>query len=102
MEAIVHVYTDEDGHARTINGNVKVRILGIKHNEGGATARELAEHYSIPVADVHAALAHYFDHLEYYQQQQRKNKALLHQQGRDGKALLAELRSRLDDHDDAS
>ncbi len=95
METIAHLYTDEDGHTRTINGKVKVRILGIKHNEGGASAQELADHYGIAVADVHAALTHYFDHLDFYQQQQRENMELMRQQGRDGKAFLDELRSRL-------
>lgn len=92
MQSIVHVLVDEHGTPRTIHKNVKVKMIGERHVEAGATAAEIAEHYGITLADVHAALAYYFDNQAAFEQQAQKNQALLHERGQSGKALIEKWR----------
>lgn len=42
---------------------IKVRHVYVWH-EGGMTAKEIAEHYGLTLAQVHAALTYAYDHLD--------------------------------------
>lgn len=66
---IVHIQIDEDGTARTINKRVKVKMIAQKHYTAGETVADIAAHYGIDLADVHAALAYYHDNRATYEQQ---------------------------------
>jgi uncharacterized protein (DUF433 family) len=57
----------------------RVRVLDIVvwHEHRGMTADEIVSHVpGITLADVHAALAYYFDHIEEIQEEMRDERAL--------------------------
>ena len=62
METIAHIFIDDHGVPRTMNHRVKVSMIGQKHVVAGESVQNIAEHYDITLADVHAALVYYYDH----------------------------------------
>lgn len=50
------------GKPRIAGRRITVQNVAIWHERLGMTAREIAEEYDLSSADVHAALAYYFDH----------------------------------------
>ena len=61
MTPVVHILIDENGTPRTVNQRVKVAMIVQKHLIGDASVDGIAAHYGIDLADVHAALAYYYD-----------------------------------------
>ena len=74
----------------------RVRVLDVVvwHEHQGLTPDEIVSHIpSITLADVHAALAYYFDHIEEIQQEMREERAFAEEFRRKNPSLLeAKLR----------
>jgi uncharacterized protein (DUF433 family) len=84
----------EDGIARTINKNVKVKMIASKYLDAGASVDEIAEHYGITQADVFAALTYFCDNLDDFEEQTRRNQALLAQHGVSSTEVLGKMRAK--------
>ena len=52
------------GRPRVRGRRITVQDIAIWHERLGKTADEIASEYDLTLADVHAALAYYFDHRE--------------------------------------
>ncbi len=52
------------GKPRVAGHRITVEDIGIWHERLGRSADEIAADYDLSLADVHAALAYYFDHRE--------------------------------------
>jgi uncharacterized protein (DUF433 family) len=83
-----------NGVARTINKNVKVKMIA-SALLGGQTPDQIADHYGITPADVFYATAYYFDNLDDYQKQEQRNRELLGKYGVRSEDVLAQMRSRI-------
>ncbi len=74
----------------------RVRVLDVVawHEHQGMTPDEIVSHFpTITLADVHAALAYYFDHIEEIQQEMRAERAFVEEARRTSTSLLeAKLR----------
>jgi uncharacterized protein (DUF433 family) len=62
------------GKPRIAGHRIKVSDVAIWHERLGMTADEIASTYKIALADVHAALAYYFDHTEEIEAEIREGK----------------------------
>jgi uncharacterized protein (DUF433 family) len=67
------------GKPRIAGRRIRVQDIAIAYEQQGMTPSEIVEDYapSIPLADVHAALAYYYDHLEEIRQQMREDEAFV-------------------------
>ena len=82
----------------------RVRVLDIVvwHAHQGMTADEIVSHFpTITLADVHAALAYHFDHLEEIQHEMHAESAFTAELGRDNPSLL-EMKLRQERLEEAS
>ena len=74
----------------------RIRVLDVVvwHEHQGMTPDEIVSHFpTITLADVHAALAYYFDHVEEIQQEMRAERALADEfRGSNPSILEAKLR----------
>ncbi len=70
------------GKPRITGHRIKVSDVAIWHERLGMTADEIASTYQVTLADVHAALAYYFDHT-----------AEIEAEIREGKRVVEELRA---------
>ena len=70
------------GKPRIAGHRIKVSDIAIWHERLGMTADEIASTYQVTLADVHAALAYYFDHT-----------AEIEAEIREGKRVAEELRA---------
>ena len=91
---IEHIQLVEDV-PRTINRNVKVRMIAQKHLIAGETVNDIAEHYEITLSDVYAALAFYYDNKEAFDEKDRENDAIIQQLKPESEAHLARMRARM-------
>lgn len=64
--------TADDNNPRTIHGGVQVRIIAARFLEGRASIGEIASQYHLSLGDVHAAMAFYFDHQDWFDTQDRE------------------------------
>ena len=65
------------GKPRIAGHRIRVQDVVIWHEHQGMSPDEIVYHYpSITLADVYAALAYYYDHLEEIRQQIRESEAL--------------------------
>ena len=77
------------GKPRIAGHRIKVQDVVIWHEKLGLTPDEIVSHHAgITLADVYAALAYYYDHLDSIRQQIREDKALANE-------LAAQTPSRL-------
>ena len=97
---VIHILIDEEGIARTINRHVKVKMIVQKHLTGGETLPVIADHYGIDLADVHAALAYYYDNQTVMDAEIARDEALIQQVGVSGADLKAKIRQRITPQDD--
>lgn len=68
--ATPHVWTDADGRAWIDQTNVKVIEVVLDHLAYGWSAEEMHhQHPHLSLAQIHAALAYYFDHQAAFDQQ---------------------------------
>src|SRR5579884_2793841 len=82
------------GRARIAGHRVRVSDIVIWHEYQGMTPDEIVSHVpTITLADVHAALAYYFDHLEEIQQEMREERSFAEDFRRSNPSLVdAKLR----------
>jgi uncharacterized protein (DUF433 family) len=92
---ILHIEIDEDGIARTINRRVKVKMIAQKHLMAGESVAEIAEHYAITPADVHAALAYYYDNRDDFEEQERELRPLIEEAQKYSEELKAKILKRM-------
>jgi uncharacterized protein (DUF433 family) len=57
-----HVEISPDGHARIRGTGFKVRILAEEYLDGATPAQLLEWHPQLSLAQIHSALAYYYDH----------------------------------------
>ncbi|MHB2018560.1 MAG: DUF433 domain-containing protein [Candidatus Xenobia bacterium] len=58
-----HIVLDETGTARIAGTRYKVRMLAVEHTYHGWSPQELKwQHPDLSLAQIHAALAYYYDH----------------------------------------
>ncbi len=60
-----------DGKPFIKGRKVKVRMIAQMYIEGGSSIQDLMERYNLTAAEVHTALAYYYDHQEFFEQEQR-------------------------------
>jgi uncharacterized protein (DUF433 family) len=91
----LHIQLDEDGTPRTINGRVKVNMIAQKHLATGESVEAIADHYGITLADVHAALAYYYDNRASFEQHERELKPFVDDAQKYSDELKAKIQQRL-------
>lgn len=90
------------GKACVAGHRVRVLDLVVWHEHQGMTPDEIVSHVpSITLADVHAALAYYFDHIDEIQQEMRDERAFAEEFRRSHPSLL-EAKLRREDLKEAS
>ncbi|MDO8463781.1 MAG: DUF433 domain-containing protein [Gallionella sp.] len=61
------------GKPRIAGHRIKVQHIAIWHNEMKMSVAEIAKDYSLNLADVHAALAYYYDHKDEIDQHKKED-----------------------------
>ncbi len=85
------------GKPRIAGHRIRVQDIVIAYEHQGMTPDEIVDDYpSISLADVHAALAYYYDHLEEIRQQIRESEEFA---DRMAAATPSILRQKMKDHD---
>lgn len=77
-----------------VGRQVKIMYLANLHNNGASVA-EIMEQYDLSAAQVHAALAYYYDHKAALDAALDEGEALARRIGVDANTHLAQLRARL-------
>lgn len=70
-------------------------MIAQKYVDGGESIDAIADHYGITVADVHAALAYYYDNLAHFAQRDAEIQPILDEAKRYTEALNARIRRRM-------
>ncbi len=96
---VIHIVIDQEGNACTINRRVKVKMIVQKHLLGGESLPAIAEHYGIDLADVHAAMAYYYDNKANMDAEFARDEALIQQVGVSSADLKAKIRQRIASQD---
>lgn len=89
----VHVEI-RDGTPMIAGRRVKVMYIANLYNNGASVA-EIMEQYDLSAAQVHAALAYYYDHKAAIDAALDEGEALARRIGVDANAHLAQMRARL-------
>ncbi|MEN8447599.1 MAG: DUF433 domain-containing protein [Cyanobacteria bacterium J06555_13] len=78
------------GKPRIAGRRIRVQDIAIAYEQQGMTPAAIVEDYSpsISLADVHAALAYYYDHLEEIRQQIQEGEALVAKMAAETPSLL--------------
>lgn len=92
---VQHITLDKNGIPRTVKGNVKVHIIAQRHLHAGESIQAIAEHYALSLADIHAALAYYYDNLSYFEQRERERQPLIEEARRYTDELNTTIHQRL-------
>jgi uncharacterized protein (DUF433 family) len=85
------VQVADNGIPRTINRRVKVHMIAQKYGIGQQSPADIAEHYGITLADVHAALAYYYSNRAYFDERERAVEPIIEQ----ARAYTAELKAKI-------
>jgi uncharacterized protein (DUF433 family) len=84
LDAHIEVTPDTaGGRPRIRDRRITVQDIAVWHERLGRSADEIASEYDLTLADVHAALAYYFDH-----------RSAIDQQIRDDESIVQALRDR--------
>jgi len=83
-----------DDQAVVGSHRVKVKMIVNMHIRGRADIAEVMEQYGITAAEIHAALAYYYDNQMAFDQEYEEGQALLKQYGISTEQHLAEIRAR--------
>jgi uncharacterized protein (DUF433 family) len=84
-----------DGQAMIKGKYVKVKMIASMFVRAGAPIEEIIEQYDLTPAEVHAALAYYYDHQAAIEKDFREGEALARQIGIPAEEHLAQMRARL-------
>ena len=91
---MLHIEIDKDGVPRTLTKGVKVKMIVQKYLFANEDPVEIAQHYGISLADVHAAFAYYYDNKQAMDADFEEKEALLQKIGISGEELKRRIRSR--------
>lgn len=94
--SVEHIMIDDDGIPRTRTMGVKVKMIAAQYLEGGMPVEEIAQHYDISQADVHGALAYFYDHKDYFLAQAAELAPLIEKSKAESAQRLMAMRARLD------
>jgi uncharacterized protein (DUF433 family) len=83
-----------DGKAYITGRMLKVRVVAGMYVHAGATVEQVMEHYSLSAAEVHAALAYYYDHQEAFEAEDRALQPVLEQLASATDTQLEQMRAR--------
>jgi uncharacterized protein (DUF433 family) len=83
-----------DGRAMIRGKNIKAKLVASLIVKAGATVEEAVEQYQLTPAEVHAALAYYYDHRETIEQSFDEAEAYVKEVGISSDALKAKLREK--------
>jgi uncharacterized protein (DUF433 family) len=83
-----------DGSAVMRGRGIKVKLVASMHVKGGATIEEVMEHYSLSRAEVHSALAYYYDNQAAIEQSFDEAVTYVREVGISSEDLKAKLRAR--------
>ncbi len=79
------------GKPRIVGHRIRVQDIAISYEHLGMTPDEIIDqHPSISLADVHAALAYYYDHLEEIRQQIRESREFASRMADETPSLLSQ------------
>jgi uncharacterized protein (DUF433 family) len=73
---------------------VKVKQIVNMHLRGGAPISDVMEQYNLTAAEVHSALAYYYDNQAVFDREYEESQALLQRYGIPADEHLAQLRAR--------
>ena len=85
------------GKPRIAGRRVTVQNIAIWHERLGMTPDEIASEYDLELADIHAALAYYFDHREAIDQTIREGEAFVKELRKTSPSLLRKKLADIDD-----
>jgi uncharacterized protein (DUF433 family) len=85
-----------DGKPVIKSRNVKVKMIARMYLAEGITIDDVMEQYNLTPAQVHAAMAYYYDHIEYFKQLEQDEEALLEPIKQESAERLAKLRARME------
>jgi uncharacterized protein (DUF433 family) len=85
----------KDGRAVIAGRNLKADMVGAAVVKWGATIEEAMEQYELSRAEVHAALAYYYDNEEAIEQAFREADEYVRRVGVSAEEKIAEMRARL-------
>ncbi len=91
---VVHIELIE-GKPYILGGKVKVRMIAEMYLEGGASVEDLMERYALTAAEVHTALAYYYDHQEAFDEERRQIQLLIDQAKTESEARLEQMREKV-------
>ena len=94
-EHIVNTPGVASGRPRIAGRRIKVPHMVIWHLVLGMSADEIANEYDLTLADIHAALAYYYDHREEIDAQIKEDEAFVEALRRQTPSLLAQKRAEL-------
>lgn len=78
------------GKPRILGRRIRVQDIAVCYEDQGMTPDEIVEDYNpiISLADVHAALAYYYDHKEEIRQQMREDEKFVAKMAADNPSIL--------------
>lgn len=94
MEAPVNHIEIIDENAVIKGRNLKVKMVAGMYIHAGASIEQVMTQYNLTAAEVHAALAYYYDNLEAFAQADTALEELVESARRRTQTKLAEMRSR--------
>lgn len=92
---VLHILIDKDGIPRTINKQVKVKMIVQRHILANEALESIAEFYGITLADTYAAIAYYYDNKAEIDAAFERARVLMKENGIDGNELRAKIEARL-------
>ena len=84
-----------DGKAYIKGRMLKVRMVAGMYVHAGATIEQVMEQYNLSAAEVHAALAYYYDHQTEYEAEDRALQPLIDQIKDESEARLTQIKARM-------
>ena len=85
------------GKPRIAGRRITVQNIVIWHERLGKSADEISSEYDLSLADVYAALAYYFDHVEEINQRIKEDEEFVEQMRKENVSVLEQkLKSRLE------
>ncbi len=92
METPVNHIEIVDGKAMITGRQVKVKMVAGMYLKAGATIEAIMEQYSLTAAEVHSALAYYYDHQVIFDEEDRQIQPMLEEAQAHSEDQLARMR----------
>ena len=94
FEGLLDTVQISNGQAVVGEQRIKVKMIVNMHLRGQAPIEDVVEQYGLSPADIHAALAYYYDNREAFDQQYAEEQHLLKEYGQSANDHLNQLHSR--------